>query len=375
MTWYKSAVFYECYLRAFCDGNGDGHGDLRGFLSKVDYLQALGVDCVWLCPYYPSPLFDDGYDVADFYNIHPDYGTLADLQACIAALHTRGIRIIADLVMNHTSEQHPWFVESRSSRDNPRRDWYVWSDTDQRYREARIIFLDTEPSNWTYDAPSGQYYWHRFYAQQPDLNYDNPAVQDEMLKVVDFWLGMGLDGFRVDAVPYLFEREGTNGENLPETHQYLKRLRAHVDRLWPGRLLLCEANQLPVQVREYFGDDDEFHMGFHFPVMPRLFMALKQQDRTSIVDILEQTPPIPPQAQWGIFLRNHDELTLEMVTPEEREFMWAAYAPEARMRLNLGIRRRLAPLLDHDRRRIELLNTLLFGLPGSPVGFAFLGPR
>ena len=366
-TWYKDAVFYELYIRAFKDGSGDGHGDLRGLLDRLDYLQELGVDCVWLLPMYPSPLFDDGYDVADYRNIHEDFGTLEDFKAIVDGVHERGMCIIVDIVLNHTSDQHPWFIESRQSKDSPKRDWYVWSETDQRYQDARIIFLDTEVSNWTYDELTGEYYWHRFYSQQPDLNYDNPEVQQEMLDIVDFWMEMGIDGFRVDAVPYLFERENTNCENLPETHDYVKRLRAHVEAKWPGRILLAEANQWPHDVREYFGDADEFHMAFHFPLMPRLFMSLKQRSRRSIVDIMNRTPDIPPMAQWCIFLRNHDELTLEMVTEEERQFMWEQYAPEPRMRLNLGIRRRLAPLLDNDRRRIELLNAMLFTLPGSPI--------
>jgi maltose alpha-D-glucosyltransferase/alpha-amylase len=368
-TWYKDAVFYQIYVRAYRDGNGDGHGDFKGLLTKLDYLQQLGVDCIWIMPMYPSPLVDDGYDVSDFYNIHEDYGDLEDFQAVIDGIHQRGMKVIVDIVVNHTSDQHPWFIESRSSKTNPKRDWYVWSDTDQRYREARIIFLDTETSNWTFDPITGEYYWHRFYSQQPDLNYDNPEVQQEMLNIIDFWMEKGIDGFRVDAVPYLFEREGTNCENLPETHAYIRRIREHVDAKWPGRILLAEANQWPEDVREYFGTDDapEFHMAFHFPIMPRLYLALKQCTRRSIVDILNRTPPIPRDAQWCIFLRNHDELTLEMVTEEERQFMWEHYAPDPRMRLNLGIRRRLAPLLDNDQRRIRMLNALLFTLPGSPI--------
>ena len=365
--WYKDAIFYELYVRAFADGNADGHGDFQGLVARLDYLQELGVDCIWLLPSYPSPLRDDGCDIADFTAIHPDYGTLDDFKAVLDAAHRRGMRVISDLVMNHTSDQHAWFQEARASRRSPRRDYYVWSDTDQRYRDTRIIFLDTEPSNWTWDELAGQYYWHRFFAHQPDLNYDNPRVQQEMLEVVRFWLELGVDGFRADAVPYLFEREGTNCENLPETHAYLKRVRRYLDEHYPGRILLAEANQLPQDLVAYFGDGDEFHMGFHFAVMPRLYMALKQADRSPILGILQRTPAIPPACQWSIFLRNHDELTLEMVTPEEREFMWREYAPEPRMRLNLGIRRRLAPLLDNDRRRIELLYSLLFTLPGSPI--------
>ncbi|MCC6799737.1 MAG: maltose alpha-D-glucosyltransferase [Anaerolineae bacterium] len=368
-TWYKDAVFYQIYVRAFKDGSGDGHGDFKGLLSKLDYLQQLGVDCVWIMPMYPSPLVDDGYDVADYRNIIEDYGTLEDFKAVVDGLHQRGMKVIVDIVVNHTSDQNAWFIESRSSKQSPWRDWYVWSETDQKYRDARIIFLDTLSSNWSFDPSSGEYYWHRFYNQQPDLNYDNPEVQQEMLDIIDFWMERGIDGFRVDAVPYLFEREGTNCENLPETHAYVRRMRAHVEAKWPGRILLAEANQWPEDVRAYFGDPgaEEFHMAFHFPLMPRLFLALKQQSRKSIVDIMQRTPVIPPRAQWCIFLRNHDELTLEMVTEEERQFMWEEYAPEPRMRLNLGIRRRLAPLLDNDARRIRLLNALLFTLPGSPI--------
>ncbi len=365
--WYKDAVFYELYVRAFADSNGDGKGDFRGVIEKLDYLQELGVDCIWVQPMYPSPLVDDGYDIADYYGIHPDYGSREDFQALVEAAHARGIRIIADLVLNHTSDQHAWFQESRSSKDNPKRDYYVWSPTDKKYEDARIIFLDVEPSNWTLDPQTNEYYWHRFYKEQPDLNYDNPEVQEAMLGVMDHWLAMGIDGFRADAVPYLYEREGTNCENLPETHVYLRRVRAHMDRSYTGRILLAEANQWPADVVEYFGQGDAFHMGFHFPVMPRLYMALRRADRTSVVDIMQQTPPIPDNCQWCTFLRNHDELTLEMVTPEERQWMWEQYAPEPRMRLNLGIRRRLAPLLDNDRRKIELMNSLLFTLPGAPI--------
>ncbi len=368
--WYKDAVFYELYLRAFQDSNGDGHGDLRGLLTRLDYLQQLGVDCIWLLPIYPSPLVDDGYDVADYVNVHQHFGTLEDFKALVEGVHARNMKLIVDVVVNHTSDQHPWFVESRSSRTSPKRDWYVWSPTNERFSNARVIFLDTETSNWAFDEINGEYYWHRFYSAQPDLNYDNPEVQEAMLGVMDFWLELGVDGFRIDAVPYLFERDGTNCENLAETHEYVKRMRAHVDAKWPEprRVLLAEANQPPEDVHAYFGNDnDEFHMAFHFPIMPRLFMALKQRTRRSIVDIINRTPAIPDAAQWCIFLRNHDELTLEMVTPEEREYMWEQYAPDMDMRLNLGIRRRLAPLLDNDRRRILLLNALLLSLPGSPI--------
>jgi maltose alpha-D-glucosyltransferase / alpha-amylase len=365
--WYKNAIFYEVYIRAFRDSNGNGHGDLRGLLEKLDYIKDLGVDCIWLLPFYPSPLLDDGYDIADYYGIHPDYGTLEDFQEVLREAHARGLKVITDLVLNHTSDQHPWFKEARANPDSSYRNYYVWSDTNDKYVGARIIFLDTEVSNWTYDEVAEHFFWHRFYSSQPDLNYDNFDVQLEMMKVVSYWMDMGIDGFRADAVPYLFERPGTNCENLPETHEYLKRLRHFVEEHYPGRVLLCEANQWPEDVREYFGDGDEFHMAFHFPVMPRIYMALAQADRTPIVNILNATPPIPEDCQWCTFLRNHDELTLEMVTPDERHFMWETYAPDPRMRLNLGIRRRLAPLLDGDRRKIELVNSILFSLPGSPI--------
>ena len=365
--WYKDAVFYEVNVRAFYDANGDGHGDLKGLTQKLDYIHDLGIDCIWLMPIYTSPLRDDGYDISDYYNIAETFGTVDDLKTLLEEAHKRNIRIIMDLVLNHTSDEHPWFRAARSDKNSPYRDYYVWSDTDQKYTDTRIIFLDTEPSNWSWDEATGQYYWHRFYASQPDLNYDNPKVQEEMLKVARFWLDLGIDGFRADAVPYLFEREGTNCENLPETHAYLKNLRAFLDQNYPGRILLCEANQWPEDVRPYFGDGDEFHMGFHFPIMPRIYMALKKERPADMIDILRRTPPIPENCQWCTFLRNHDELTLEMVTPEERDWMWQEYAPEPRMKLNLGIRRRLAPLLDNDRRKIELANSLLFTLPGSPI--------
>ncbi len=365
--WYKNAVFYEVYVRAFRDSNGDGHGDLRGLIEKLDYIQWLGIDCLWLLPIYPSPLRDDGYDIADYYGVIKDYGVLDDFRELVDEAHKRNIRVIADLVLNHTSDLHPWFQAARNDRNSPYRNYYVWSDTDQLYRDARIIFLDTETSNWTWDEVAGQYFWHRFYSTQPDLNFDNPAVRAEMLNVAKFWLDMGIDGFRADAVPYLIERDGTNCENLPETHAYLKELRSWMDANYPGRILLCEANQWPEDVRPYFGNGDEFHMGFHFPVMPRIYMALRMERPDPIAWILNRTPDIPDNCQWCTFLRNHDELTLEMVTEEERQWMWNEYAPEARMRLNLGIRRRLAPLLDNDRRKIELANSLLFTLPGSPI--------
>jgi len=365
--WYKNAIFYQVYLRAFKDSNGDGRGDLRGLTDQLDYLKELGIDCIWLMPIYPSPLKDDGYDIADFYAIADIYGDLEDFRILLNSVHERGMRLIMDLVMNHTSDRHPWFQSARSDRDSPFREFYVWSDSDGLYEQARIIFLDIEPSNWTWDEKAGQYFWHRFYASQPDLNYDSPEVQQEMLNVARFWLDLGIDGFRADAVPYLFEREGTICENLPETHEYLKRLRAMMDIEYPGRILLCEANQLPEDVRQYFGNGDEFQMGFDFPIMPRLFMAVKKGLAADLRDILRKTPAIPSECQWCTFLRNHDELTLEMVTPEERAWMWEQYAPEPRMRLNLGIRRRLAPLLDNDARKIKLMNSLLLTLPGSPI--------
>ncbi|MGD8902025.1 MAG: maltose alpha-D-glucosyltransferase [Anaerolineae bacterium] len=368
--WYEDAVYYEVFVRAFADSSGDGIGDLQGLTGKLDYLKELGVDCVWMLPIYPSPLRDDGYDVADFYRIHPNYGTVEDFRELVDAAHERGLRVIADLVPNHSSDQCAWFQASRDPNHAEHakyRDWYVWSPTDEPYADTRIIFIDYEPSNWTWDPVRGEYYWHRFFHHQPDLNYDNPEVQEEMLKVIQFWLDQGIDGFRVDAVPYLYEREGTNCENLPETHAYLKRMRAYVDEVAPGTMLLSEANQWPEDVRPYLGDGDEFHMNFHFPLMPRIYLALARADRTPILEILARTPPIPETCQWATFLRCHDELTLEMVTEEERQFMWDFYAPEPRMRLNLGIRRRLAPLLENDRDRIELANSLLFTLPGAPV--------
>jgi maltose alpha-D-glucosyltransferase / alpha-amylase len=366
--WYQRAVFYEVLVRGFYDSNGDGTGDLRGLTERLDYLEWLGVDCLWLLPFYQSPLRDGGYDISDFFTVLPEYGDLGDAYELVREAHRRGIRVIADLVVNHTSEQHPWFEESRQDRTNPKADWYVWSDEDTRWSEARIIFVDTEHSNWTWDPLRGQYYWHRFFSHQPDLNYDNPEVADAMIDVVRYWLDIGLDGFRLDAVPYLFERDGTNGENLPETHEYLRRLRKAVDAEFPGRVLLAEANQWPTDVVDYFGDDgDECHMCFHFPLMPRMFMALRREQRYPVTEILAQTPPIPDGCQWGIFLRNHDELTLEMVTDEERDYMWAEYAKDERMKLNIGIRRRLSPLLENDRRVAELFHAMLFSLPGSPV--------
>ncbi len=364
--WFRDAVFYEIYVRGFSDSDADGVGDFRGLRDKLDYLEWLGVDCLWLLPVYPSPLRDGGYDIADFYSILPEYGTLDDFRTFLGEAHRRGLRVIIDLVVNHTSDQHPWFQAAVSSPDNPKRDWYVWTDDPRRYAEARVIFTDTEQSNWTWHEGAQGYYWHRFFSHQPDLNYDHPGVRQAMLDVCDFWLGLGVDGFRVDAVPYLYEREGTSCENLPETHEFLKTLRAHVEARYPNALLLGEANQWPEDVVEYFGGGREFHMNYHFPVMPRLFMALRQQDRRPIVEILERTPDLPANSQWGMFLRNHDELTLEMVTDEERDYLYDEYAKDRRMRLNVGIRRRLAPLLDNSRRQIELLNGLLLSLPGSP---------
>jgi maltose alpha-D-glucosyltransferase / alpha-amylase len=365
--WFRKAVFYEVYVRGFHDANADGSGDFVGLTEKLDFVEWLGVDCIWLLPMYASPLRDGGYDIADFFLTHPDYGTVEDFTRFVEAAHQRGIRVIADLVINHTSSDHPWFQEARSSPDSPKRDWYVWSDTNDGYPDARVIFLDTETSNWTWDPLAGQYFWHRFFSHQPDLNYDNPEVQEAMLDVLRFWLDLGIDGFRLDAVPYLFEREGTNCENLPETHEYLKRVRKEVDARYPDRVLLAEANQWPSDVVQYFGDGDECHMCFHFPVMPRLFMSLRREDATPIVEILGNTPTVPENCQWGLFLRNHDELTLEMVTDEERDYMYAEYAKDPRMRLNLGIRRRLAPLLDNGRDEIELMTAVLFSLPGSPI--------
>ena len=365
--WYKRAVFYELHVKAYNDSNADGIGDFRGLLTKLDYLHDLGIDCIWLLPMYPSPLRDDGYDISDYYNVHSSYGTLDDFHGFLDAAHARRIRVITELVINHTSDQHPWFQEARSSKDNPRRDWYVWSDADDRYRDARIIFLDTERSNWAWDPISKAYYWHRFFSHQPDLNFDNPAVREEMWNVMKFWLDMGVDGFRVDAVPYLIEREGTSCENLPETHEVLKFLRRRLDEHFKDKVLLAEANQRPTDVRAYFGDGDEFHMAFHFPLMPRVFMAVELEDRKPLVEIMEQTPPIPETCQWATFLRNHDELTLEMVSQDERDYMYDMYAKDPTARINLGIRRRLSPLMENDRRRIELLNGLLLSLPGCPI--------
>ncbi|WP_329262320.1 MULTISPECIES: maltose alpha-D-glucosyltransferase [Actinoallomurus] len=369
--WYKNAVFYEVLIRGFYDSTGDGTGDIKGLTEKLDYLVWLGIDCIWLLPIYESPLRDGGYDISDFMKILPEFGDLGDFVELVDEAHKRGIRVIADLVMNHTSDQHPWFKASQEDPDGPFGDFYVWSDSNTGYADARIIFVDTETSNWTWDPVREQYYWHRFFSHQPDLNFDNPAVQEAMLEVLRFWLDLGIDGFRLDAVPYLFEREGTNCENLKETHDYLKTVRKEIDRLYPDRVMLAEANQWPADVVEYFGDPatggDECHMAFHFPVMPRIFMAVRREQRYPISEIMAQTPKIPENAQWGIFLRNHDELTLEMVTDEERDYMYSEYAKDPRMKANIGIRRRLAPLLDNDRNQLELFTALLLSLPGSPV--------
>ena len=365
--WYKDAIIYQVHVRTFLDSNADGIGDFQGLAQKLDYVQDLGVSAIWLMPFFPSPLRDDGYDISDYKSVHPSYGTLDDFKKFLTTAHDRNIRVIIEMVLNHTSDQHPWFVESRNSRDNAKRDWYVWSETDTKYRGTRIIFLDTEMSNWSWDPISKSYYWHRFFSHQPDLNYDNPAVREEMWNVMKFWLELGVDGFRLDAVPYLIEREGTNCENLPETHEVIRELRKRVDAEFPGAMLLAEANQWPADLRPYFGNGDEFHMAFHFPLMPRMFMGLRLEDRKPITEILQQTPEIPPSCQWCLFLRNHDELTLEMVTDIERDYMYDIYARDRAMRINLGIRRRLAPLLDNDRRRIELMNGMLMSLPGTPI--------
>ena len=369
--WFKRAVFYEVLVRGFSDSNGDGTGDLRGLAEKLDYLAWLGIDCLWLPPFYPSPLRDGGYDISDYEGVLPEFGTIDDFKALLKAAHERGIKVIIDFVMNHTSDQHRWFQASRKDPNGPYGTYYVWSDDDTRYPDARIIFVDTEPSNWTFDPVRKQYFWHRFFSHQPDLNFDSPDVQQAMIDALRFWLDLGIDGFRLDAVPYLYERDGTNGENLPETHEFLKRLRKEIDRDYPDRVMLCEANQWPDDVVQYFGDPatdgDECHMAFHFPVMPRIFMAVRREQRYPISEIMEQTPSIPANCQWGIFLRNHDELTLEMVSDEERDYMWAEYAKDPRMKANIGIRRRLAPLLENDINQIELFTALLLSLPGSPV--------
>ncbi len=366
--WYKDAVIYQLHLKSFFDSNNDGVGDFPGLIAKLDYIADLGVNTIWLLPFYPSPRLDDGYDISDYRGVHQDYGTLADARRFIALAHARGMRVITELVVNHTSDQHPWFQRARRAKPGSvYRDFYVWSDDDRKYAGTRVIFVDTLRTNWTFDDVAGAYYWHRFYSHQPDLNFDSPRVMKEVLAVLRYWLEIGVDGLRLDAVPYLVEREGTNNENLPETHAVLKRIRAEIDQHYPDRMLLAEANQWPEDAKDYFGDDDECHMAFHFPLMPRMYMAIAREDRFPITDILRQTPEIPPNSQWAIFLRNHDELTLEMVTSSERDFLWETYAADRRARLNLGIRRRLSPLLEHDRRRVELMNYLLFSMPGTPV--------
>src|SRR5437762_3299243 len=366
--WYKDAVIYEAHVKSFFDSNNDGVGDFQGLTQKLDYLQGLGISCIWLLPFFPSPLGDDGYDIADYLNVHPAYGTLDDLTAFVKAAHERRIKVLIELVVNHTSDQHPWFQRARQSPPGSRESaFYVWSDTDTKFPETRIIFTDTEKSNWTYDPVAKQYYWHRFFSHQPDLNHNNSAVVDAVIDVMKFWLDLGVDALRLDAVPYLCVREGTNHENLPETHAVLKRIRRELDAAYKNRMLLAEANQWPSDVRDYFGEADECHMAFHFPLMPRMFMALRQEDRHAITEILSQTPDIPETCQWALFLRNHDELTLEMVTDEERDYMYSVYADDPQMRLNVGIRRRLAPLLENSRRRIELLNALLCSMPGTPI--------
>ena len=366
--WYKDAIIYELPVKSFCDGNGDGIGDFSGLIDKLDYVQELGVTCLWLLPFFPSPLRDDGYDIADYRSIHPSYGTLDEFKRFLQAAHARRLQVIIELVVNHTSDQHPWFQAARAAPPHaPERAYYVWSDTDQRYRDARIIFVDTERSNWSWDPVAQAYYWHRFFQHQPDLNYDNAEVIAEVERVIDFWVELGVDGFRLDAVPYLVEREGTNCESLPETHGILQRLRRHLDARWPHRMFLAEANQRPADVRAYFGDGDECHMAYHFPLMPRMFMSVHLEDRAPIIDAMRQTPNIPDLCQWALFLRNHDELTLEMVTEDERDYMYLAYSADPQARINIGIRRRLAPLMGNHRRRIELLNSLLFSFPGTPI--------
>ncbi|MBJ6118622.1 maltose alpha-D-glucosyltransferase [Pontibacter sp. BT310] len=366
--WYKDAIIYELHIKAFKDGSGDGIGDFKGLMQKLDYLESLGVTAIWLLPFYPSPLRDDGYDIADYYSINPNYGDMRDFKLFVKEAHRRGLKVITELVINHTSDQHPWFQRARHAKPgSAHRDFYVWSDDPTKYKDVRIIFTDYEPSNWTWDPVAKQYYWHRFFHHQPDLNYDNPAVQKEVFKMLDYWLDLGVDGFRLDAVPYLFEREGTNGENLPETHDFLKKLRAHVDQKYTGKLLLAEANMWPEDSASYFGNGDECHMNYHFPIMPRLFMSVKMEDRYPIIDIFDQTPEIPETCQWAMFLRNHDELTLEMVTDEERDYMYKVYTRDPLAKINLGIRHRLAPLLGNDRSKIELMNVLLFSMKGTPV--------
>src|SRR3984885_5207894 len=366
--WYKDAVIYELHVRAFKDSNGDGIGDFPGLIQRLDYLQDLGVTCLWLLPFFPSPLKDDGYDISDYLNVHAMYGTMDDFKAFLAAAHERDLQVMIELVVNHTSDQHPWFQAARQAPvHSPERDFYVWSDPDKKYKDARIIFTDTERSNWTWDSVPKQFYWHRFFSHQPDLNFDNPRVVDALVQVMKRWLDTGVDGFRLDAIPYLCERDGTNNENLPETHAVIRLLRAELDKYAKGKVLLAEANQWPEDVQYYFGNSDECHMAYHFPLMPRIYMAIAQEDRFPITDILRQTPDIPADCQWALFLRNHDELTLEMVTDVERDYLWSTYANDPRARINVGIRRRLAPLMDNDRRKIELMNSLLLSFPGTPI--------
>ena len=366
--WYKDAIIYQTHVKAFFDSNADGYGDFVGLTSQLDYVQTLGVNTIWLLPFYPSPLKDDGYDIASYEEIHETYGLIEHFKIFLREAHDRGIRVITELVINHTSDQHPWFQRARAApKGSPEREWYVWSDDPNKYQGARIIFTDTEKSNWAWDGVAQQFYWHRFFSHQPDLNFDNPQVVEAVLNVMRFWLRMGVDGLRLDAIPYLVEREGTNCENLPETHRTLKRLRAALDEEFPNCIFLAEANQWPADVRPYFGDGDECHMAFHFPLMPRMFMAVRREDRTPIIEIMARTPRIPDNCQWAIFLRNHDELTLEMVTDEERDYMYREYARDKRMRINLGIRRRLAPLMENGRRQMELMNALLMSMPGTPV--------
>src|SRR6266852_2093562 len=366
--WYKDAVIYQLNVKAFYDSNDDGIGDFKGVTSKLEYIRDLGVNTIWLMPFYPSPLKDDGYDISDYKGIHPQFGTLDDFRAMLLEAHRLGLKVVTELIINHTSDQHPWFQAARKSQPgSPERDFYVWNDTDQKYPETRIIFLDTETSNWTWDPVAKAYFWHRFFSHQPDLNFDSPAVMEAVLQIMRFWLDMGVDGFRLDAIPYLVEREGTNNENLRETHEVIKRLRAAIDANYKNRFLLAEANQWPEDVREYFGEGDECHMAYHFPLMPRIYMAIAQADRYPITEIMQQTPDIPDSCQWAIFLRNHDELTLEMVTSKERDYMYTTYASDVRARINLGIRRRLSPLMENDHDRIKLMNSLLLSMPGSPI--------
>ncbi|MGH8743562.1 MAG: alpha-amylase family protein, partial [Burkholderiales bacterium] len=366
--WYKDAIIYQLHVKAFCDSNGDGIGDFRGLTDKLDYVKDLGVNTIWTLPFYPSPLKDDGYDIADYHGVHPDYGTIADFRNLLREAHRRNLKVVTELVINHTSDQHPWFQAARRApAGSNKRNYYVWSDTDQKWPETRIIFTDTESSNWAWDPVAKAYYWHRFFSHQPDLNFNNPSVVKAVMRVMRYWFDMGVDGVRLDAIPYLCERDGTNNENLPETHAVLKQLRAELDRHYRDRFFLAEANQWPEDVREYFGNGDECHTAYHFPLMPRMYMAIAQEDRHPIVEIMQKTPDIPENCQWAIFMRNHDELTLEMVTNKERDYMYQMYAADPRARLNLGIRRRLAPLLEHDFDKIKLMNSLLLSMPGSPI--------